>query len=292
MKVRRKHIVATLALGILGLNIPVLAAVGQWSSNGSNMYYNDGNIGMGTSNPQKKLHISSNGTSLVMEGSSYTYIGWYPDSYASGRKAWTGFGNVNDNNFTIANEISGANIVLAPTNGGVGIGTNSPLRELHIKGEGAEFALEGQTHSYIEWYPDGYSAGRKAWTGFGSTVNDNFTISTSSNLVLSPGGVVIIDTTLKAKEILVKSNVWADYVFDEDYKLMPLKDVESFINENKHLPNIPSADEVINTGISVGEMQQKQMEKIEELTLYVIELAEKVNKLENDNKELATKLNY
>lgn len=283
MKVKRKHVILIFLFGIVGINIPVLAAVGQWSSSGNNMYYNDGNVGIGTSSPQKRLQVLGNGTSLALEGSTYTYIGWYPDSYASGRKAWTGFGDVNDNNFTIANEISGANIILAPTSGNVGIGTGSPLREMHVKGEGALLAVEGQTYGYMEWYPDGYSSGRKAWTGFGNANDNNFTIANNSNIVLSPNGSVIVDATLRAKEILVKTNVWADYVFDEDYKLMPLQEVENFINENNHLPNIPSAEEIINTGISVGEMQQKQMEKIEELTLYVINLQKQIEVLISQN---------
>jgi hypothetical protein len=76
---------------------------------------------------------------------------------------------------------------------------------------------------------------------------------------------------------------WADYVFANDYKLMPLKEVEAYINENKHLPGIDSANELVKNGLDLGDMQAKQMAKIEELTLYVIEQ----NKtLENQNKAL------
>ena len=64
---------------------------------------------------------------------------------------------------------------------------------------------------------------------------------------------------------------WADYVFSNDYKLKPLKEIESFIHKNKHLPNIPSAKEIKEHGLDLGEMQAKQMEKIEELTLYIIQ---------------------
>jgi hypothetical protein len=76
---------------------------------------------------------------------------------------------------------------------------------------------------------------------------------------------------------------WADYVFANDYKLMPLKEVEAYINENKHLPGIDSANELVKNGLDLGDMQAKQMAKIEELTLYVIEQ----NKtLENQKKAL------
>ena len=86
---------------------------------------------------------------------------------------------------------------------------------------------------------------------------------------------------------------WADYVFKKDYKLMPLADVEKYINQNQHLPNIPSAKEVEGKGQNLGDLQVKQMEKIEELTLYmievnknVVELNKKVEALQKENEAL------
>lgn len=70
---------------------------------------------------------------------------------------------------------------------------------------------------------------------------------------------------------------WADYVFEESYNLPNLEEVEQFIKENKHLPNVPSAKEVAQNGIELGEMAKIQQEKIEELTLYIIE-QNKINK--------------
>lgn len=72
---------------------------------------------------------------------------------------------------------------------------------------------------------------------------------------------------------------WADFVFDENYKLSSLAEVESFIKENKHLPEIPSAEEVKNNGIDLAEMDAKLLQKIEELTLYMIELKKENDKL-------------
>ncbi|SCY37480.1 hypothetical protein [Flavobacterium caeni] len=65
-------------------------------------------------------------------------------------------------------------------------------------------------------------------------------------------------------------NNWADYVFGDNYTLMPLDEVDAFIRKHKHLPNIPSATDLANNGLDLGEMQAKQMEKIEELTLHLI----------------------
>jgi hypothetical protein len=74
-----------------------------------------------------------------------------------------------------------------------------------------------------------------------------------------------------AKEVEVKANVWADYVFNKDYQLLKLEEVEKHISKNGHLPNVPSSKEVMEKGINVAEMDAKLLEKIEELTLYSIE---------------------
>lgn len=85
--------------------------------------------------------------------------------------------------------------------------------------------------------------------------------------------------TEKVRVELASVNNWADYVFNDDYNLMPLDELDNFIKINKHLPNIPTADEVFKNGLDLGQMDAKLLEKIEELTLYNINL----NK---ENKEL------
>lgn len=80
------------------------------------------------------------------------------------------------------------------------------------------------------------------------------------------------------EELRVRTG-WADYVFEDNYQLKPLSEVEAYINENGHLPNVPSATEVEEEGISVGEMTKIQQEKIEELTLYIIEMKKEVEAL-------------
>lgn len=82
-----------------------------------------------------------------------------------------------------------------------------------------------------------------------------------------------IDGKVICEELKVQdSGNWADYVFEPGYKLMSLSDLEAHVKAEKHLPGIPSAKEVAAEGISIGHMQAKMLEKIEELTLYVIEL--------------------
>ena len=79
---------------------------------------------------------------------------------------------------------------------------------------------------------------------------------------------------------------WPDYVFKNDYKLIPIKQLETFIQNNGHLPNVPTTSEIESSGLEVGETQRLMMEKIEELTLYIIEQ----NKITNDQQKQINEL--
>jgi hypothetical protein len=98
-----------------------------------------------------------------------------------------------------------------------------------------------------------------------------------------------INGKMICEELKVKlaSSGWPDYVFANDYQLKSLADLRRFIDQNKHLPGIPAAAEVEKNGIEVGDMQRKLMEKVEELTLYILQLEDKINRLQvsiKDNK--------
>lgn len=93
---------------------------------------------------------------------------------------------------------------------------------------------------------------------------------------------------IRAEEIKVY-NTWADYVFEKDYELKPLSEVEKFINENKHLPNVPSAKDVTEKGLELGNMSKIQQEKIEELTLYLIQQNKEIQELKAQMKNLTEK---
>ncbi|WP_109830901.1 hypothetical protein [Reichenbachiella versicolor] len=94
---------------------------------------------------------------------------------------------------------------------------------------------------------------------------------------------------LTAKEIKVTLSGWSDFVFEEDYELRELNEVESYISEKGHLPDIPSAAEVEADGISLGEMDAKLLQKIEELTLYLIEQNKTIKELQEEVQELKSK---
>lgn len=93
---------------------------------------------------------------------------------------------------------------------------------------------------------------------------------------------LVVDGKILTEEVRVQNSLdWPDYVFSENYTLRSLEEVEEYIETNHHLPNIPSAAEVEENGIILGEMQTKMMEKIEELTLYLIQQEKRIEYLEN-----------
>lgn len=94
-----------------------------------------------------------------------------------------------------------------------------------------------------------------------------------------------VNGTIRAKEILVETT-GADFVFAEDYQLRPLSDVKTFIQENKHLPEIKSAKEMQEDGVSVSELQTKLLQKIEELTLYLIQQEQTIQDLRQEVEQL------
>lgn len=100
---------------------------------------------------------------------------------------------------------------------------------------------------------------------------------------LTPQSKLDVRGKIIADEVEIKVNKGADFVFEPDYKLPRLSDVENHIRENKHLPDIPSEKEMIKNGVNINEMQIKLLQKIEELTLYVIEQNKKIEKLEENN---------
>ena len=102
---------------------------------------------------------------------------------------------------------------------------------------------------------------------------------------LAVGGGII------AEEVLVRmQSGWADYVFADDYAVKPLSEVEAFVQKENHLPGVPSAAEVAENGLNLGEMQKTQMEKIEELYLHMIAMEKRMNALEAENAALKAEI--
>ncbi|MFN8144802.1 MAG: SprB repeat-containing protein [Bacteroidia bacterium] len=134
-------------------------------------------------------------------------------------------------------------------------------------------------------------------TNYCNHTNDIYNVPASGNVGIGtsdiPSGYKLaVNGRVICEEVKVKlhSN-WPDYVFRSDYKLMSLDELKKFISKNKHLPDVPPASEMDENGNSLGEMQSKLMRKIEELTLYVLQQNEQLEKLKSDNSVLTKKVN-
>jgi len=116
-----------------------------------------------------------------------------------------------------------------------------------------------------------------------AALNGNFGIGTPN-----PTEKLAVNGTIRAKEIKVEANLWPDYVFNENHQLMPLDSLASFVKENKHLPNIAPAKSVEENGIALGELNRQLLQKIEEMTLYLIDQSREIKSLKNEVQALKT----
>lgn len=127
-----------------------------------------------------------------------------------------------------------------------------------------------------------YGSGGAGWGLVMNVTNGSVGIGTSSP---SSSYKLSVNGSIRAKEVVVETG-WADYVFEENYSLRTLTEVEEFIRENKHLPEVPSAKEVETNGVRLGEMESILLKKIEELTLYMIQQQKDIEALKVENAEL------
>ena len=287
---------------------------------------NSGNVGIGTTNPSAKLEISGNTLingfrPVTISPSGFVKIkgdtGGWNDGFLFGGSSGTdlgGFGAYGGADslyyYYIGPSYTSPYMVLK--NGNIGIGTSSPDTQLHVKGPydgGIRIEAPGSSRWAILYLENDAQTWRVETSGY-----DNFAIRdetgslgeafvilpTSGNVGIgtsSPQSKLAVNGKITAEEVEVITNVaaaefkvkdtaWSDFVFDNNYNLPSLDTVETFIKENKHLPDIPSAKVVDENGLSMAEMMKKQMQKIEELTLYVIEQNKEIQELKEELAEL------
>lgn len=180
-------------------------------------------------------------------------------------------------------------------NGNMGIGTNNPSTKLEIIGssqlgyEVGTLKLRSSTVNQFMYfgYDDQYSAGYIQSVRPGTDQQNILIAPAGGNVGIgtkSPDARLAVNGTIHSKEVKVDLNGWSDFVFKKEYNLPTLQEVEKHINEKGHLENIPNEEEVLKNGINLGEMNTKLLQKIEELTLYVIEQNKRIEKLEQEKK--------
>jgi hypothetical protein len=158
--------------------------------------------------------------------------------------------------------------------GHVGVGTLTPAAQLHTTGT---VRLAGLTNDNSLTRLVVSDASGNLYTRDYST----FVLNETLNSDLAVNGRVSAQ-----KMVVTQTGLWPDYVFNKQYTLPALSEVESFIKQNNHLPGIPSAAEVEKKGIDIGNNQAALIQKIEELTLYAIEQEKKIQKQSDQIKEL------
>lgn len=153
----------------------------------------------------------------------------------------------------------------------VGIGTSSPKQQLHV----TQRAVFGQRIGVGNIDPQA----RIHITTNLSNPNEKLFLIERQSGTAAPHAVfqVTNDGLVRSREVKVDMEVWPDYVFAKEYELMPLKNVKTYIEQNGHLPNVPAASEIETDGLNLGETAKITMEKVEELTLYLIQQQEQLD---------------
>jgi len=251
---------------------------------------NDGNIGIGKTDPASKLDI--NGTLTTTALTTKSIIG---DTYLDGK---LGIGITNN---PLTNLQIGENWTFQNTPDGKVIRRNTyhdGTTDVRIQsGVASRISFHNDGDIQLQTATKGNTSQPLIWKTVTLANNGDVTIGTTTqSAMLEVNGNIKgqsatitekitaadlrIENLLCAKEIKVQvANCWPDYVFGKDYNLMPLNKVEQFITQNQHLPNVPSAAEVEANGVNLGEMNTILLQKVEELTLYIIDLQKQIDEL-------------
>ena len=264
-------------------------------------------VGIGTATPVVDLHAVNGNTPtlrLEQDGSS----GFTPQTYDVAG---------NETNFFVRDVTNGSRLIVrirngAPDNalyvsatGQVAFGHASPQGSLHLRQTGTtptNLLLE-QTNAGVKWeIKANQNTGRMTFKDLnGSTTPLKFEPSAVENLLRI--GIVSNDTVDVNGNFVVNGDVTisgqceetdgacADYVFEPDYELRSLESLEQFITENKHLPNIPSANEMQENGVNLAAMSGQLLAKIEELTLYTLQQQREMSKLSLETEALQQTIN-
>lgn len=252
---------------VAAFSLFALQSNAQWAVNGTDIYNtNTGNVGIGTTTPSEDLHIydATGPSKLVLES-----------PFSSGNRTI--------GNYDIVNSTSGdlLRIVLRLKNG---------------NHEMVQSAYSSSRDAWIPYMYLNYTTGKyEMRTGIteaefknqGNILFNNLgSVGIGTGATIPAGAKLAVAGKINCKEVEVTLTGWADYVFSEDYNLRLLSEVETFIKENKHLPGVPNEAEVLENGLRIGEMNTILLVKIEELTLYMIDLKKENEVMKSQINEL------
>jgi len=241
-------------------------------------------------NVASTANLTSGGLQAGTGGAQNTFYG-----YRSGAYNTTGIGNVcigsdagitNNGNNNVYVGIRAGTEESSPGSHNVFIGafagfTESEVSNRLIIGSGEDSKLIWGDFALDQLKLNGKVGIGNGFPNFPTTAG---TVNVANYNLFVKGGILTEEVRVN-----LQSN-WADYVFFADYKLKPLEEVEAFINQNGHLPNMPSGAQVKEEGVELGEMAKMQQEKIEELTLYILQLNKENQKEKEQNEALQKKL--
>jgi hypothetical protein len=256
---KKIKIILSAVIVIIGMSVSA-----QWNTNGNHIYNtNSGNVGIGTSNPILDLTISK------AENPVYVQL----------ESAYDGTGILREiGGFLVKNSTTGDMLYY-------GLRKNNNAHDM------VQSVYDANTSTWRQFTY--FNFGTRKYE-MQSGIHDAQYTNTGNLIFNNGGGVVIGNTTvptgvklavngkITATEVEVTLDAWADHVFNQDYKLLPLSEVEEFIKKNKHLPGVPSEKQIIEEGLSLGEMNKDLMKKVEELTLYVIQLKKEIDVLKEE----------
>lgn len=221
------------------------------------------------------LNVSSGNVGLAVYKTGLTKLKFFID-YTS-ENVGIGGNNVPTTTIHFNNALAGDTLKI----------TNSTTG--HTSSDGLEIRTTGNAASIINRENNTLSLGTNNTSRMSIAADGKVSIGT----VTTPTGYKLyVESgilTEKVKVALKSSANWADYVFADNYNLKSLAEVEKYINEYNHLPGVPSAQEVVDNGLDLATMDAKLLEKIEELTLYMIQLKKEVEELKNENALLKSK---
>jgi len=245
-----------------------------------NSYFGDLEGVSNSSTPTTFMDVQDNLGLYTTGSGSFTRLGSNFSGISSGSNLnWY---SADNDPFQISfGSISPANLMTVTPQGLVGIGTETPQARLHIKNlddnanEGPTSQIQGLLIENNGFRDHDFALEIQSAHGRVFTIANTGTVHIGKDLngaiPWDPDGEFKLWVqdgirTERVKVDIASQNGWADYVFDEDYELMPIEELAAYIKEHKHLPGVPSAEEVVENGIDLGEMNKILLEKIEELT--------------------------